>query len=71
MSKLPIISFGPKGLELTDAQFHDLHVKLDRTRRSSTTVTVDRLALAALLSDHAKLYAHIDAVEHQLRHGEK
>lgn len=69
MAKLPINAYGPTGLALTDAQFHELHVKLDKTRRSSTTVTVDRRALAALLSDHAKLYAHIDQVEHQLRHG--
>lgn len=67
-NRLPSPSYGPKGLELTDEQFHDLHARLERVRRTSSTVTVDREAFRLLLSDHAKLYAHIDAIESQLRH---
>ena len=40
----------------SDEQFHALHEAIDRTRKSSATVTVPRDALAKLLMDHAKLW---------------
>jgi hypothetical protein len=36
-------------------QFEALHDELDKTRRTSKTVKVDRAALQALLMDHSKL----------------
>ena len=42
-------------LDCTDAQFHAIHVALDKVRSTSATVTVTREALAALLCDHSKL----------------
>ena len=48
MSKLP-------QLACSDEQYHNIHVAVDKTRSTSTTVKVDRDALAALLRDHAKL----------------
>jgi hypothetical protein len=68
--KLPRTDYAPKGIELTDEEFHALHMRLDRTRRNSTTVTVDRQALARLLADHSRLYAALDAIERSLRHAE-
>lgn len=65
---LPALSYDPKGLELTDDEFHGLHVRLEKTRRTSSTVAVDRQALTRLLADHGRLYAHIDSVEHAARH---
>ena len=44
-----------KDLKCSDAQFHDIHQSLDKVRATSTTVKVDRAALAALLMDHSKL----------------
>lgn len=65
--KRPALEFGPKRLALTDEQYHELHVRLERTRRTSTTVAVDRQALTVLLSDHGRLYAHINEIEQALR----
>lgn len=68
MAKLPRTDHAPKGLELTDEEFHALHVRLDRTRRTSATVSVDRQALTRLLADHSRLYAALDEIERSLRH---
>lgn len=38
-------------------QFEQIHRDLDRTRKSSDTVKVNRAALDALLRDHADLHA--------------
>lgn len=40
----------------TQEQFEKIHEQLDQTRRTSTTVKVDRAALAALLIDHGQLH---------------
>jgi hypothetical protein len=42
-------------LKCTQAAFEGIHADLDRVRSTSTTVKVDKAALAALLMDHAKL----------------
>jgi len=42
-------------LTLKDTQLNALHAAHDATRESSTTVKVDKAALWALLTDHAKL----------------
>lgn len=68
--KLPRTDYAPKGIELTDDEFQELHVRLDRTRRTSTTVSVDRQALTRLLADHSRLYAALDEIERSLRHTE-
>lgn len=70
MAKLPRTDYAPKRLELSDEEFHELHTRLERTRRTSATVGVDRRALARLLADHSRLYAHIDEIERALRHRE-
>jgi hypothetical protein len=69
-NRLPALEHGPKRLELTDEEFHELHVRLDKTRRTSATVAVDRLALTRLLGDHGKLYAHLSEIEGALRYGQ-
>lgn len=68
--KIPRTGYAPKGIELTDDEFHELHVRLDRTRRTSATVSVDRQALTRLLADHGRLYASLDEIERTLRHTE-
>lgn len=68
--KLPRADYSPKGLTLTDEEFHELHTRLERTRRTSATVSVDRQALTRLLADHGRLYAHVDEIERTLRHAE-
>jgi hypothetical protein len=42
-------------LELTQDQFEGLHDDLDKVRRTSRTVKVDKDALSALLRDHSRL----------------
>lgn len=37
-------------------QFEKIHEDLDKTRRTSDTVRVDRAALQALLIDHGRLH---------------
>lgn len=44
---------------LTQEQFEQLHRDLDKTRKSSSTVKIDRAALAALLIDHGQLHAKL------------
>lgn len=44
----------------TQEQFEGLHEALERCRRTSTTVKVDRAALVALLIDHGQLWAALD-----------
>jgi hypothetical protein len=39
----------------TMTEFEDLHVRHDRTRSTSKTVTVDRQALIHMLMDHASM----------------
>jgi hypothetical protein len=39
-------------LRTTLSQFEGLHERIDKTRSTSKTVTVDRAALANLLMDH-------------------
>lgn len=36
-------------------QFEDLHLRHDRTRSTSKTVTVDRQALINILMDHSRM----------------
>lgn len=45
--------------------FEGIHDALDRTKRTSSTVKVDRAALQALLIDHAKLLQQVDHTEAQ------
>lgn len=45
----------PQKLTLTQAQFEALHLALDGTRSTSTTVRVDREALKNILHDHSKM----------------
>lgn len=42
-------------LTCSQDQFESVHRALDKVRSTSTTVTVDRAALQALLIDHSKL----------------
>ena len=42
-------------LSLTSDLLHALDTALERTKRSSTTVKVDRQALAAILIDHGRM----------------
>lgn len=44
-------------LKTTDEQFEGLASDLDKTRRTSATVKVNRQALANLLIDHAQALA--------------
>jgi len=46
-------------LECTDEQFHGLHKAADLARRNAKAVTVGRTDLAALLRDHAAMYARL------------
>lgn len=41
-------------LELPLSAFETLYQRLERTRRTSTTVTVDRTAITTLLRDHQR-----------------
>jgi hypothetical protein len=50
MSGRPILQ-----LYTTMQEFEDLHVRHDRTRSTSKTVTVDRGALIHILMDHARM----------------
>lgn len=43
-------------------QFELIHAQLEKTRRSSDTVKVDRQALQNLLIDHAQLHAAVASV---------
>ena len=47
-------------LKLPQDQFEQIHRDLDKTRRTSKTVTVDREALTALLIDHGQLHAALN-----------
>lgn len=42
-------------LKCSQDQFEGIHAGLSKVRSTSTTVKIDRAALAALLMDHAKL----------------
>lgn len=50
MSARPLLQ-----LYTTLRQFEELHLRHDRTRSTSKTVTVDRQALINLLMDHSRL----------------
>ncbi len=50
MSARPLLQ-----LYTTLLQFEELHLRHDRTRSTSKTVTVDRQALINLLMDHSRL----------------
>jgi hypothetical protein len=50
MSGRPILR-----LYTTFAEFENLHERHDRTRSTSTTVTVNRQALIRILMDHARM----------------
>jgi hypothetical protein len=54
MSK-PVVPEAPDTarLRLTMADFHALHIALDKVRSTSTTVTVSKDALRSLLMDHS------------------
>lgn len=67
--KRPTLTYLPKGLVLTDDEFHNLHKRINSTRSTSRSVTVDMEALKHLLSDHAALYARIEDVDRTLRAG--
>lgn len=45
----------------TQEQFEDTHARLDKTRRTSKTVVVDRQALTNLLMDHSNMMKECDA----------
>lgn len=66
--KLTRLTYQPKGLELTDAEFDALHRELAGVRKSSSTVRVDKAALAHLLSDHSLLFQRFEEVDMSLRH---
>lgn len=68
--KHPRTDYAPKGIELTGEELDKLHRQLDKTRRTSSTVSVDRQALTRLLADHSRLYAALDEIERALRHAE-
>lgn len=42
-------------LELTDAEFTELHRAVDKVRASSATVTVNKALFLKLLRDHSRL----------------
>ena len=42
-------------LKTTDEQFNGLHEALDKVRKTSKTVTVDKQALSNLLMDHSTI----------------
>jgi hypothetical protein len=42
-------------LRTTQAQFEGLHERVDKTRSTSKSVTVDKDALTALLMDHSMM----------------
>lgn len=44
-------------LKCSQEQFEKIHEDLDKTRRTSETVRLDRAALQALLIDHGVLHA--------------
>jgi hypothetical protein len=46
-------------LTCTQRQFDDLHQAIDKVKRTSTTVKVDKQALINLLIDHGKLVAKL------------
>lgn len=50
--------------------FEHLHARLDRTRSTSATVTVDRGALAALLAQHSETVGQLDRLLVVLRSGQ-
>jgi len=50
-------------LECSHDQLHALHVAVDKARKGSTTIRVDRAALDALLKDQLKL---INLHKHEL-----
>lgn len=43
-------------LTCSQEQFEKIHEDLDKTRRTSETVKVDRAALMALMIDHGRLH---------------
>lgn len=63
----PRLTYAPKGMVLTDAEFEDIHKRLDRTRSTSRTATVSAEALRHLLTDHGLLYARLEEVDLHLR----
>ena len=46
-------------LTCSQKQFDDLNVAIDKVKRTSTTVKVDKQALVNLLIDHCKLVAKL------------
>lgn len=48
--------------QCSQEQFEELHRALDKARRGSNIVKVDRAAFAALLMDHAELHAQISTL---------
>lgn len=64
--KRPKIEFCPRGLELDDWEFEDLHQRLDRAgARAKFTCPVE--PLRHLLSDYSRYVAHVDELEARLR----
>lgn len=63
----PRYTYMPKGLALLEGQFQELHERLERTRSSSKTATVNREALQRLLNDYGVLHAHIEELGNVLR----
>jgi hypothetical protein len=58
-------------LELSLAAFEGVYRRLDRTRRNSATVTVDKEALATLLRDHQRILERLaDLGERPISPGE-
>lgn len=64
--KKPRLTYEPKGLQLTDDEFHRLHT-LAAKNRSGRSITVPAEALRHLLSDHSALYGRLDEVDRSLR----
>ncbi len=52
-------------LTCTDDQFHELHVAVDRARKSSTNVVVDKEALRRLLHDHSLILGKFKKGDYQ------
>lgn len=63
------LTFLPQGLTLRDDQFEGLHKRVDSTRSTSKTITVDRESFMRLLNDYSLLLAGFDDVERVLRGG--
>ena len=52
-----------KGLQLSPEQFEAIYAALNTTRRTSSTVRVDRAALTLLLLDHTTMIERLERLQ--------